>query len=303
MEKINEVTSPAKKTATKVLFEAFKVLKENGGQLRSKDVINQIRNRIELTDWEKERFEKSGYVRWESILHFYTINATKSGFLRKDKRMWILTEEGEKAMKKGPEDFFELAKEGYKKWRLENPVENKESEEAAISEETEELQTLNLEKAEEQAFEGIKEFIYKKNPYEFQDLVAALLKAMGYYISFVAARGKDGGVDIIAYQDPLGIKTPRVKVQVKHKPNTASPVDDIRKLLGIMNEDVDVGIVVSSGGFTSESVIKSRDSHKHVELINIDRFIELWIEFYPKLTDEDKNQLPLQSIYFLGSHE
>ncbi|HMQ79326.1 MAG TPA: Mrr restriction system protein [Ignavibacteria bacterium] len=299
----NSEISPARKTATKVLFEAFKVLKENGGQLRSKDVINQIRNRIELTDWEKERFEKSGYVRWESILHFYTINATKSGFLRKDKRMWILTEEGEKAMKKGPAEFFELAKEGYKKWRLENPVENKESEDAVISEETEELQTLNLEKAEEQAFEGIKEFIYKKNPYEFQDLVAALLKAMGYYISFVAARGKDGGVDIIAYQDPLGIKTPRVKVQVKHKPNTASPVDDIRKLLGIMNEDVDVGIVVSSGGFTSESVIKSRDSHKHVELINIDRFIELWIEFYPKLTDEDKNQLPLQSIYFLGSHD
>lgn len=303
MEKINTEISSAKKTATKVLFEAFKVLKENGGQLRSKDVINQIRNRIELTDWEKERFEKTGYIRWESILHFYTINATKSGFMRKDKRMWILTEEGEKAMKKGAEEFFELAKEGYKKWRLENPIKEKEEEKEEDSEGADELQILNLEKAEEQAFEGIKEYINNKNPYEFQDLVAALLKAMGYYISFVAARGKDGGVDIIAYQDPLGIKTPRVKVQVKHKPHTASPVDDIRKLLGVMNKDGDVGIVVSSGGFTSEAEFKSRDSHIHVELINLDRFIELWIEFYPKMSDEDKNKLPLQSIYFLGSHD
>src|SRR5688572_14996062 len=122
---------------------------------------------------------------------------------------------------------------------------------------------------------------------------------MGYYISFVASRGKDGGVDIIAYQDPLGIKTPRVKIQVKHKPTTPSPVDDIRKLMGVMNKDGDVGIVVSSGGFTSEAVFKGRDSHIHVELIDIERFIELWTEFYPKMSDEDKNKLPLQTIYFL----
>lgn len=299
----NIETSPAKATAIKVLFEAFKVLKDNGGQLRSKEVINKIRDQVELTDWEKERFEKSGYVRWESILHFYTINATKSGFMRKDKRMWILTDEGEKAMKKGALEFFELAKEGYKKWRLENPVKDKEEEEEIQNDDAQELQIINLEKAEEQAFDGIKDYINKKNPYEFQDLVAALLKAMGYYISFVAARGKDGGVDIIAYQDPLGIKTPRVKVQVKHKPSTSSPVDDIRKLLGVMNKDGDVGIVVSSGGFTSEAIFKSRDSHIHVELIDLDRFIELWIEFYNKMSDEDKIKLPLQSIYFLGSHE
>ena len=41
----------------------------------------------------------------------------------------------------------------------------------------------------------------KKNPYEFQDLVAALLRAMGYYTPFIAPKGKDGGVDIIAYRD------------------------------------------------------------------------------------------------------
>jgi restriction system protein len=295
--------TPAKQTAIKVLFEAFRVLKDNGGQLRSKDVLDKVRERIELSDWEKERFDKSGYVRWESILHFYTINATKSGFMRKDKRMWILTEEGEKAMQKGAQGFFDLAKEGYKKWRSENPVKERTEDAEVSAEDTEELQAINLEKSEEHAFEGIKDYIFKKNPYEFQDLVAALLKAMGYYISFVAARGKDGGVDIIAYQDPLGIKTPRVKVQVKHKPNTASPVDDVRKLLGVMNKDGDVGIVVSSGGFTSESVLKSRDSHIHIELINLERFVELWIEFYPKMSDDDKNLLPLQPIYFLGSNE
>ncbi len=34
------------------------------------------------------------------------------------------------------------------------------------------------------------------------------------------------------------------------------------------------------------------------ELIDLDRFIALWREFYPKLTDEDKAVLPLVPIYF-----
>lgn len=54
-----------------------------------------------------------------------------------------------------------------------------------------------------QASKGIREYIIKE-PYEFQDLVAALLRAMGYYTPFIAPKGKDGGVDIIAYRDPLG---------------------------------------------------------------------------------------------------
>ncbi len=35
-------------------------------------------------------------------------------------------------------------------------------------------------------------------------MVAALLRAMGYYTPFISPRGKDGGVDILAYQDPIG---------------------------------------------------------------------------------------------------
>jgi predicted Mrr-cat superfamily restriction endonuclease len=55
------------------------------------------------------------------------------------------------------------------------------------------------------------EWAKSKNAYEFQDLAAALLRGMGYYTPFVAPTGKDGGVDIIAYRDPLGTVSPRIK--------------------------------------------------------------------------------------------
>jgi hypothetical protein len=37
------------------------------------------------------------------------------------------------------------------------------------------------------------------NPYDLQQLVADLLKAMGYYPSWISPPGRDGGLDIIAH--------------------------------------------------------------------------------------------------------
>jgi restriction system protein len=108
------------------------------------------------------------------------------------------------------------------------------------------------------------------NPYEFQYLVAALLRAMGYFTPYVSPKGRDGGIDIIAYQDPLGANVPRIKTQVKHRPDAAIPVEDIRGLSGLLNQDGDIGLFVTSGRFTSEADRFARDSHKHVKLIDMD---------------------------------
>jgi restriction system protein len=293
------------KAASKTILAAFEILKANGGQMRGRDVVAQIPEKIDLTVWEKERYEKTGNVRWESILHFYTIDCMKAGFLQKDKGIWILTPEGEEAIKLGEEGLFRAAKKGYLEWKTQNQSSEKEIIEDIGIEENNEVksQKVLIEQYAEKAIEGIQDFINKKNPYEFQDLVASLLKAMGYHIAFNAKRGKDGGIDIIAYSDPLGTKEPRMKVQIKHRPNDAVSVEVVKQLVANLNKSGDVGLFVTSGRFTSESERYSRESHKHIELIDFERFISLWQEFYPKMTDEEKNMLPLQPIYFLGVNE
>ena len=74
MEKELDKLAPSKRSAAKTIFATFKILKEAGGQLPGKQVIDKIRNTVELTDWEKQVYQKTGYIRWESILHFYTID-------------------------------------------------------------------------------------------------------------------------------------------------------------------------------------------------------------------------------------
>ncbi len=290
--------SKSRQIAEKTIFATFQVLKEFGA-LTGKEVIEQIRLRLQFDDYEKHVFEKTGYVRWESVLHFYTINCMKAGLMVKENKLWNLTEEGEAAIKLGPEKLFDLAQQRYKQWSASTDTgkaktEEEESEEVLLS-----RQSI-LQQFEEKAFDGIREFIMGKSPYEFQDLVSYLLVAMGYFISHIAEKGPDGGIDIIAYTDPLGTKEPRLIVQVKHRPEAKVPSDDIQKLVGTMKRSSDVGIFVTSGQFSSVAIKEARTSHKHIELIDYARFIVLWQEHYHKMNDEQRNALPLKAIHFLG---
>lgn len=45
------------------------------------------------------------------------------------------------------------------------------------------------------------------------------------------------------------------------------------------------------------------NSTTYVKLIDGNDFIELWMEHYDKMSDEDKNMLPLKRIAFLGTNE
>jgi restriction system protein len=299
--------SRSRKLASKVVYAAFQILKEAGGSAKGYEVVEKIKQTQKFDEWESERYQITGYIRWQSILHFFTIDCIKAGYMQKSKGTWILTPEGEEAMKLGAEEMLNNATKAYREWKSKQVVE--ELTEAAkevgeyVIESIERKQQALIEQNEEQASAGLRNFILSKNPYEFQDMVAALLNAMGYFISHVSPKGRDGGIDIIAYTDPLGTKPPRIVVQVKHRPDSVISSDDIQRLNGTMKRESDVGIFVTSGEFSQPAKQEARSSGKHVELIDFDRFIDLWIQYYDKMDDAQKYMLPLQPIYFLGSIE
>jgi restriction system protein len=293
---VKEKLSRSRELAAKVIYAALQILKEKGGQAPGRDVVAEVEKRVPLDEWARATYEKSGYVRWQSILHFFSIDCIKAGYLVKKKGVWYLTPEGEIALKLGDAGLLKAAVAAYRKWKDENrPPEDAEDQD--VSEEGQQSQEATIHEIEQLAIEGLNREINQKNPYEFQELVAALLRGMGYYTPFVAPQEKDGGIDVIAYRDPLGTVSPRIKVQIKHR-GAAASVQEVRQLMGLLQKDGDVGMFVSSGGFTPDAKSTARGSHVHVELIDLDRFIALWQEFYPKLTDEDKGLLTLVPIYF-----
>ena len=208
-----------------IVFAAMKAIEANGGEMRISDIYATLASSFPLTDYEKEE-TKSGVIRWKAYLNFYSIEVGKVGYLVKKSGIWHLTEEGAKALAAGAGEFFADFHGKFSKIQKEHAV-------SVIEENADQPDDLDM--LQGQASKGIREYIIKKNPYEFQDLVAALLRAMGYYTPFIAPKGKDGGVDIIAYRDPLGTTAPQLKVQVKHYPTSAISVDVVRSLLGAVS--------------------------------------------------------------------
>ena len=167
--------SKSRALAAKVIFAAFQILKENGGELNGREVIEKVGNRVELDDWAKSKYEKSGYIRWQSILHFFSIDCIKAGYLIKKKGTWYLTPEGEASIDLGEAELLESATRAYRKWKKEKEIEDNEDEiDDTSKSSSDKEQEATIDEIEQIALDGIKSHIRSKNPYEFQDLVAAL---------------------------------------------------------------------------------------------------------------------------------
>jgi len=279
---------------------ALQLLVENEDALPSREVIQKVGQRLSFNEYELHRYEKSGYIRWESILHFYSINAVKAGWLIKNKGIWYITPEGKDVTTLSNLAYFELSEKKYKEWYDNQPQKETTTEQLEDVEEIPSNPEVTFDRAFSDANSEIEEFVRRRGPYEFQDLVAALLHGMGYHTPFIAPKGRDGGVDIQAYSDPLGTVAPRIIVQVKQQPDTKVSVQKLRELAGLLRREGDIGLFVSTGGFTNDAVSEAKSSSRHIEIMDMKRFIELWKTHYSKMSEEDKSLLPLREIMFLA---
>ncbi len=283
-----------------LLQELFKILIPHPDGIQAKEALEALSKAVQLSEYEKGAYS-SGASRYSKIVRFATVDAVKAGWMRKAKGIWSVTEEGQEALDKfasDPEGFYREAARLYRKWRLSTPAEP-----AISDDETPELEAkVTYEEAEEQAWQEIKTYLENIDPYALQDLVAALLEAMGYYVTWVAPPGKDGGVDIVAWNDPLGTKAPRIKVQVKRRKDTIK-VDEVRAFLSLINGE-DVGIFVTTGGFTkdAEELARGQEQRK-ITLLSSEKLVDLWIEYNDKLAKDKRYLLPLKPIYFLAPND
>ncbi len=297
-----KVTS--KERAAIFLKAAFEALHVAGGSLPLKEVKQEVEKRVTMTSHDRETYEKTGYVRWESILHFYSIDCVKAGLIRKQGGLWHLTPEGEIARQLSAKELLDQASRGYRKWKSNENTKIPLGLNDSVAVTTEIAESVErsfvFERAEGDARSEIEQHVRALGPYDFQELVAAMLRAMGYTTPFVAPLGPDGGTDILAYPDPIGAKTPHIRVQVKHRQTNKATREEIAALRGIIRGDREIGLFVSSGGFTSEAMREARTGGVHIELIDLDGFLKQWLTYYERVSEEDKGLLRLRRVYFLA---
>jgi len=285
----------------------LKILEEHPEGLQAKEALQQLAKRLPPTPFESADFPNSpGDRRFEYYVRFSTIVPVKAGWMIKTKGRWTVTDDGREILHKitDPEALGDEISRFWKVWKSNHSLE--EGADAAEGKQTPEevfpssrpTLTGSLEEAEEKAWGNVTQYLQQMNPYDFQKLVGALLRAMDYHVDWIAPPGKDEGIDIVAYTDPLGMKGPRLKVQVKRRADRVG-FEELRSFLSVLGDD-DRGLYVAIGGFTNDAQAKARAQEKRrITLIDLEKLFDLWIEHYEKVDEESRRLLPLKPIYFL----
>lgn len=166
---------------------------------------------------------------------------------------------------------------------------------AGPAEEEEDEESL-FESTRDRSREFIKDRINRLDPYDLQDLVAGVLRAMGYKTR-VSSPGSDRGVDIQASPDGFGFEQPRIVVECKHRPRTAMGSQEIRSFLGGRHKD-DKGLFVSTGGFTKEARYEAERASIPLTLMDLDQLVDAVVEHYEQMDSECRVLLPLAKLYW-----
>lgn len=164
-----------------------------------------------------------------------------------------------------------------------------------IDEEAPESEEWLLDEVETKALEFIKDKVSQLDWEQMQELVAVVLRAMGYKTR-ISSAGPDKGKDIIASPDGFGFESPRIVVEVKHR-RAAMGSQEIRSFLGGRHKD-DKGLYVSTGGFSKDAYYEAERANIPLMLMSIDQLVQATLEYYDDLDMDTKQLVPLKKIYW-----
>jgi len=212
---------------------------------------------------------------------------------------WTVTDEGLKALDQhtDPAAFFKQARHLYLAWKKANKVaaSSDEADDEATEEEID--SAVSLEDDEDAARTEILDYIAKMPPYDFQACCAELIRGLGHEVAWISPPGPDGGLDFVAFADPIGASGRRIKGQVKRQ-QSKQDVNDVGAFLSKLKGD-DVGVFIALGGFTKNAEMDARADERRLSMLDGADFVRLWIEHYERLNEEARELLRLRPIWRL----
>lgn len=298
MEKISieglENFAKTKQTAIKTMYACLLILnQETTRELEKSILFTRIPGIINLNEHELGRYEKTGYLRWASILEFYSINLKVSGFLEKPRSgVWKITELGKEYLKTtNPIELFDYVSKFYRDWSRENIKEDIDVVEQNIETVIDPIEAMEsgYKQHKQRIAEELIELIKSKvTPAGFERLILKLMVSMHYAdnekTSFVTGGTGDRGVDGVVNEDALGLS--KIYLQAKKWEGNVGD-QEVTHFIGRLSANgVNKGVLITTSDFTpnARDTIKNT-SHIKVALVNGYDLAELMIKYNLGVSD------------------
>ncbi len=127
---------------------------------------------------------------------------------------------------------------------------------------------------------------------EFEDFTAALLRALGYQAR-VTQYSQDGGVDVIAHRDSLGVEPPQIKVQCKHHTGTVG-APDVQQLIGTQGPG-ELSLFVTLGSYSRDALAIERQ-RPGLRLLSGEDIVTIVLGHYSELPESWRSIVPLTRV-------
>ena len=154
-----------------------------------------------------------------------------------------------------------------------------------LIEKTEELNNFTGEISKMSNFELIRKRFLELDATEFEYLVSYMLRTLGFEPTQEIGKVGDGGIDFEGILDVSGIASINLQVQVKRYDKGVIGEKDIRSFRGALKKDFQ-GCFISLSTFNKKAIESATDKEREqIQLIDGNRFTEIFIEQYEKIID------------------
>jgi restriction system protein len=256
------------------------------------EIMRYIQATVPLSEYETGYYPYAPYSpRYEVVIRVGTIPLVRAGWLEKTKNgRWFITEAGREACKRynNAADFFEESVRLFVQWK------------ASENNRLVQIGANPYNFAVENSWEQIRQYIDNLDMRDLREMVSVLLKAMGCTIAWSGPIGEDNGlIDLICYMDPLGLNSARIVVHVANK-SQVSTRDGLSAFMNVLKPN-DVGLYISLGGSTNDlNQFAMTQTQHRVRLIDLETFVDLWVEHQSKIDQDARTKFPLKPVYFLA---
>lgn len=253
----------------KYINPVLTILQSNGGAGDSSDVIEQVIDKLQITEAEMEETTSNGQSRVRNQIQWARFYLFKAGLIDNAQRgLWRLTNKG-LDKKLNNDDVYKLFK----------GVQDSVKKASPAKPQKEEPKFENISTEDEEHSSSLIAIIQNLSSSGFEKLCKRLLTEIGINEITITGGSGDQGIDgkgIVKLNDVVSLN---IVFQCKRYKETVSP-HHVRDFRGAMQGRGEKGLIITTGRFTKEARNEAnRDGVTPIELIDGDRLVDLFEKY------------------------
>ena len=265
-----------------LIAPTFQVLRQLDGACDLDSIIDALIEKLSLSDDVVDLLHKgsSSQTELEYQLAWIKSYFKKLGFIIPDGKLWVLTPKtkdlGENSVVEQVHEQRKLDHKIALEKRRKKKNESKDdytSEDAFIeSDDFREEEVLDWKSR-------LSKVLVKMNAYAFERLSKRLIQECGFTHVTVTKKSGDGGIDGYGKIKINGVFTINIAFQCKKYVGSV-PTSAIRDFRGSLTTDIEKGIFITTGKFTTKAQKEASDKgKKQIDLIDGEEFMEMLAEY------------------------